>query len=80
MTATIRYSECVDAISRGPHIGGSAASQNDEEQQEPLLYIRPSSISLNQSGIIDSLAAQIFLANGSVLASDVTGDREECRN
>ena len=80
MTTLIRYSECVDAISHAPHIGGTAASQNDEEQQEPLLYIQPSSISLNQSGFIDSLATQIFLANGSILASDVTGDREECRN
>ena len=58
----------------------TSVAKNGEEQQEPLLPIRPYSISLNQSGIIDSLASQIFLANGSVLASNVTGDREECRN
>jgi hypothetical protein len=52
--------------------------QADREAILHLLGIDTSHgpISLNQSGILGSLASPIFLANGSIIASDATGDAD----
>ena len=48
-------------------------SQADTQHLLTLLGLDSGQISLNKSGLLDSLTSQIFLANGSFLESDLTG-------
>ena len=48
-------------------------TQADTQHLLTLLGLDSGPISLNKSGILDSLTSQIFLANGSILESDLSG-------